>query len=607
MVRERLQLLADALPDGFQNAPYRAEIRASGGAKPYTFEAWNLHAGLYVVAPDPFSDSAEVTGVPLETGTDREVTIRVEDAIGLAAERRLRVNIVPSRIEILAPPPGEYVLPGSTYAVRWRVHGYAGNTFRIEYNLDGSTRTFPYVAAESVPADGTFTWTIPEIQCETVRLRILSNEIPGLSCVADGTFAIWSGLACLYPNGGERLEARTKHTLRWRSLGNRGPTVRIDLNFDGSLSEFPFPIAEEAPDTGEYVWEVPGRISSACRVRIRSIADPELQDVSDSVFAICYRASPRALVWIPHASFDDLEVRGAVAAATLHEHDFRWFLSKAVTREQLASELYGKDAFLIAQQQDPGANYKTLARALGPVLTEFVRRGGVVVALKQIGNAQQFLSTAGLIDAAEVGGRRNAPCRVAWPEHPVVSQLPDVFEPGCAVGWYRVATEGVEVYATTLDGDPVVLGSPLGDGRVVVIGFDYRDYTDASARLLSNALRNVRLGELPRFVRGDANSSGKVDLGDAIFILNFLFRGGHDPRCFDAADVDDSAELGSQTPAVTLADAVILLQWLFAGGPPPAPPGPKGSIYAVPDSCGVDPTPRDGLDCAYHAPCLERG
>ncbi|MGQ9588656.1 MAG: C25 family cysteine peptidase [Planctomycetota bacterium] len=605
VVREPLRIVTESLPGGFQNAPYASEVSAAGGARPYLFEALGLHAGLYLTAPEPFSERAELTGVPLESGTDREVTVRVRDALGLESERRFVLDIVPSRIEILSPAGGEYVLAGSTVTVRWQVQGYAGETFRIEYNLDGSARTFPFVAAESVPATASFSWSLPDIECSTVRLRILSNEISGLASVAERTFAISRGIACLFPNGGENLETRTRRTIRWRSLGNPGTSVRIDVNFDGSLAEFPVAVAEEAPDTGEYVWEVPGRVSAACRVRVRSVADPSIGDVSDFPFAISYRASPRALVWIPHAGFDALEVRGAVAAATIYEHDFRWVLSKATKPAELESELYGKEAFLMVEQQDPNANFKALARALGPGLEDFVRRGGAAIVLKQVGNARGFLAEAGLLQISEAGSAWNAPCRTAWPEHPIMSQVPDVFEPGCATGWYRSSTEGVEVYATTLAGDPVALGRQIGDGRVIAIGFDYRDYTEGSARILANALRNLQLGELPRFVRGDANSSGKVDLGDAIFILNFLFRSGRSPLCLDAADVDDSAELGGSSPAIDVSDAIILIRWLFLGGPPPAPPGPAGSIYAAPAFCGVDPTPRDGLDCAYHPPCLE--
>ncbi len=89
------------------------------------------------------------------------------------------------------------------------------------------------------------------------------------------------------------------------------------------------------------------------------------------------------------------------------------------------------------------------------------------------------------------------------------------------------------------------------------------------------------------FVRGDANASGKVpDLGDAIFILNYLFQGGPVPPCAKGADANDSGE-------VDVSDAVTVLLYLFQGGRPIPEPA---------KACGIDPTP-DALGCAGDSGC----
>ncbi|MEM7231284.1 MAG: hypothetical protein AAF517_03865, partial [Planctomycetota bacterium] len=91
------------------------------------------------------------------------------------------------------------------------------------------------------------------------------------------------------------------------------------------------------------------------------------------------------------------------------------------------------------------------------------------------------------------------------------------------------------------------------------------------------------------FVRGDADASGAVNITDGIFILNFLFLGGADPSCADAADADDSG-------AVNITDGIFVLNFLFLGGGDPAAPYPD---------CGVDPTAEDATDCATaHPGCL---
>ncbi|MBN1421483.1 MAG: hypothetical protein JXP34_22100, partial [Planctomycetes bacterium] len=101
----------------------------------------------------------------------------------------------------------------------------------------------------------------------------------------------------------------------------------------------------------------------------------------------------------------------------------------------------------------------------------------------------------------------------------------------------------------------------------------------------------------PAFVRGDANRDERLDLGDALSILNYLFApdsvfvpGSPPLPCLDAADINDSGGLD-------LADAVYDLTFLFASGAPPKAPFP---------SCGPDATP-DSLDCGSPGPCAPGG
>lgn len=83
------------------------------------------------------------------------------------------------------------------------------------------------------------------------------------------------------------------------------------------------------------------------------------------------------------------------------------------------------------------------------------------------------------------------------------------------------------------------------------------------------------------FLRGDANGDDRVNLGDAVSTLEFLFRGGEGPSCEDAADADDDGRLA-------LTDAVITLHFLFLGDRVLPAPGVRYPWY--------DPTP-DALAC----------
>jgi hypothetical protein len=64
---------------------------------------------------------------------------------------------------------------------------------------------------------------------------------------------------------------------------------------------------------------------------------------------------------------------------------------------------------------------------------------------------------------------------------------------------------------------------------------------------------------------GDVNGDGVVNVGDALYILNYLFKGGPAPipsLCVGDVNNDDMVNVG---------DALYILNWLFKGGPPPDP------------------------------------
>ena len=81
------------------------------------------------------------------------------------------------------------------------------------------------------------------------------------------------------------------------------------------------------------------------------------------------------------------------------------------------------------------------------------------------------------------------------------------------------------------------------------------------------------------FKRGDANGDGEFDISDPVFGLAWLFTGGPEPPCIDAADANDDEQ-------ADISDAVHSLTFLFLGGPPPS--FPFQTCFGV---CGLDFTP----------------
>ena len=125
-------------------------------------------------------------------------------------------------------------------------------------------------------------------------------------------------------------------------------------------------------------------------------------------------------------------------------------------------------------------------------------------------------------------------------------------------------TDGLEAVAAYLGPDLEVLATSA------VVSFERREKT-----LVAEPLR---------FLRGDVAVDGRLDVTDALSLLNFLFQRGPPPRCRKGADADDNGKLH-------LSDAIAILL---------AVSGRAGPLDLLERDCAEDPTP-DALDCV--APC----
>jgi cytoskeletal protein CcmA (bactofilin family) len=116
-----------------------------------------------------------------------------------------------------------------------------------------------------------------------------------------------------------------------------------------------------------------------------------------------------------------------------------------------------------------------------------------------------------------------------------------------------------------------------GDGATNVDDYRYLlTYLFSGGPAPTTVLRQETGAE---FIRGDANSDGKINIADVVAISRYIHRASS-INCLDAADVNDDGK-------VTNYDYRYLLNYLFRRGPLPKNPFPKK---------GVDPTP-DSLAC----------
>ncbi len=72
--------------------------------------------------------------------------------------------------------------------------------------------------------------------------------------------------------------------------------------------------------------------------------------------------------------------------------------------------------------------------------------------------------------------------------------------------------------------------------------------------------KRVRVAVGLDFIRGDTNSDDKLSLGDIVFLINYLFKGGPAPEHSQSGDANYDGK-------VSLSDIVYLINYLFKGGP----------------------------------------
>lgn len=132
--------------------------------------------------------------------------------------------------------------------------------------------------------------------------------------------------------------------------------------------------------------------------------------------------------------------------------------------------------------------------------------------------------------------------------------------------------EGIKGFDWPFGGVLSPLGDVDGDGRAeFLVGSP--DRPREGKKTAFGEVRAMRYDPgLPAFSRGDGNGDGRINIADAIAILNVLYRGAPPGDCPQALDVDG-------TQRINPGDAIYLILALFRGGSAPAPPYPECSRY----------------------------
>jgi len=191
-----------------------------------------------------------------------------------------------STITVTSPYGGENWMVGTTQTITWTSDG-ANDLIKIYLSRDGGNtwKTIVY----STLNDGKLAWRVTGPATAETRIRVVSIKNKDVLDESDANFTIvlpTITVAPDSPNGGENWKIGTLQTITWTSDGVTGP-VRIDLSRDGG-GTWRNIIAYTSND-GRQAWKVTAPATTEARIRVVSIMNSAVFDVSDANFTI----SPR--------------------------------------------------------------------------------------------------------------------------------------------------------------------------------------------------------------------------------------------------------------------------------------------------------------------------
>ncbi|MCE3297375.1 MAG: hypothetical protein K0R65_3089, partial [Crocinitomicaceae bacterium] len=187
-------------------------------------------------------------------------------------------------VTISQPNGGEVLYACQQYPVTWSQTGSPSNYWNIDYSLDGGI-IWASVTSNYLSTNGQFLWTVPNVQSNTVLVRVRDAQNPATADQSNAVFTINIPVSLTSPNGGEVWQGNTVQNITWNAFGTSNTyTIQYSVNGGSSWNTI---VSNYATVTGTYAWTVPTMaMSTNCLVRVMDYVQNCMQDVSNTVFTI---------------------------------------------------------------------------------------------------------------------------------------------------------------------------------------------------------------------------------------------------------------------------------------------------------------------------------
>jgi hypothetical protein len=170
---------------------------------------------------------------------------------------------------------------------------------------------------------------------------------------------------------------------------------------------------------------------------------------------------------------------------------FRPAETKTTDPLELERQLVGKRVLVIPEQQETSEEaLERLGAAVASKLRAFLTSGGRIVGMSYALGAEDILRGAEIWSCSNDVNLTGDDLAVAQPSHPLAKGVSESFKgPDGSTDFKHVPSGGATVIVwDPWDRAPVVFEWTTGGGTIVMLGFDYFAYNEATATLLRNAV-----------------------------------------------------------------------------------------------------------------------
>ena len=233
-----------------------------------------------------------------------------------------------SSITVTSPNGGEKWKRGNPYPITWKYTGSPGSSVSIVL-FQGDTQVYTVASSVSIGSDGSgsFTWNIPADKPlgSDYKVRIQSVSQPSIKDLSDNQFSIVadtvpiSSITVTSPNGGEKWKRGNPYPITWKYTGSPGSSVSIVL-FQGDTQVYTVAssVSIGSDGSGSFTWNIPADkpLGSDYKVRIQSVSQPSIKDLSDNQFSIVADTVPISSISVTSPNSGDTWKRGTSHTVT---------------------------------------------------------------------------------------------------------------------------------------------------------------------------------------------------------------------------------------------------------------------------------------------------